>query len=192
MSLDWIFSKTNTAKRRLWLGVTTCAVLASWYDAETKWKYEVDGQVYRARVIYDLLLVSNISNEKPVTLNLTGVESLGNSTAHAVLASLKTFQTEGAITAYALAAAFAAAISSLPFEDILPDGLSTPGLWIDFEPQAPSSKNVSFTVTNTLYGYGYGIVSTSIILSVTVLSTYCIITILYLLYILITGLTSTA
>jgi hypothetical protein len=49
-----------------------------------------------------------------------------------------------------------------------------------------------FTYTLTEFSYGYGTTSTSVYLSMVVISFYCVFTILYLAYILITGSTSTA
>jgi hypothetical protein len=60
-----------------------------------------------------------------------------------------------------------------------------------FQQQESSSDGAYFTYTNTQYGYGYGVGSTSITLPIMVLSIYSVIVILYLLYILITGSTST-
>lgn len=54
------------------------------------------------------------------------------------------------------------------------------------------SNNISIRIVTKIYGFGYGTRSTSIYLSMVVLSFYCLVTVIYVLYIWITGTASTA
>jgi hypothetical protein len=55
-----------------------------------------------------------------------------------------------------------------------------------------ASNNMSIRCVFTLYGFGYGTRSTSIYLSMAVLSLYCLVAVIYVLYTWITGTASTA
>ena len=55
-----------------------------------------------------------------------------------------------------------------------------------------ASDNMSTRCVVTFYGFGYGTRSTSIYLSMAVLSLYCLVTVIYVLYTWITGTASTA
>ena len=198
LSLDHIFNMTNTTDRNERLVVTTCTLLAFWSDFEVLVKYERDDESWwkgggfeglTKQVTHSKSPLWNVRNGRNITLDMTDIEPLGNATGHAVLAM---WRRRTVVTAFSLAASFAAAISGLPYNTSLVGGLEDLQPFKDLVQNERSSDVASFTVINTMYGYGYGIGSTSITLSIVVLSLYSVITILYLLYILITGSTSTA
>ena len=198
LSLDHIFNMTNTTDRNERLVVTTCTLLAFWSDFEVLVKYERDDESWwkgggfeglTKQVTHSKSPLWNVRNGRNITLDMTDIEPLGNATGHAVLAM---WRRRTVVTAFSLAASFAAAISGLPYNTSLVGGLEDLQTFKDLVQNERSSDVASFTAINTMYGYGYGIGSTSITLSIVVLSLYSVITILYLLYILITGSTSTA
>lgn len=59
-------------------------------------------------------------------------------------------------------------------------------------PGSDASNPTAFTMTTTLYDYGYRSISMSVRLSIVTISTYHTIIVLYIVYILVTGSTSTA
>jgi hypothetical protein len=198
VSLVSIFNMTNTTDRDIRLSIKTCTLLASWSDTEVIVKYNRDDNLWwrggglgnlAKQVTHSKLPSWKASNGRPIILNMTDVEPLGNATGHAVLAMWKR---RTAITAFSLAASFAAAISGLPYNSSLLGDLGNSQPFMYLLQDERLSDAASFTLTNIQYGYGYGVGSTSVTLSTVVLSLYSAITTLYLLYILITGSTSTA
>jgi hypothetical protein len=84
-----------------------------------------------------------------------------------------------------LAAAFALAISNIPAKNVSILTFSKP------EDDRPKG-NLTLTSQITWYGHGYCNDANSVRLSLAVILAYCTITVAYLIYILITGSTSTA
>ncbi|CAN9081871.1 unnamed protein product [Alternaria alternata] len=100
-----------------------------------------------------------------------------------------------------LGAIFALGISKIPAVNQRDSGYSQGIDEISFEqgpmvwyppPGVDVANTTAFKFTLTDYGYGYGNRSTSIYLAMAVITTYCIITIIYLIYAIVTGSTSTA
>ena len=86
----------------------------------------------------------------------------------------------------ALALSFAEAISDIP-------SLSRhDSVWGEDTLSTGVNSMPPFHFTHTLYGFGYGNHSTSVRLSMAVLGFYCVITVIYLAYMLFTGRSSTA
>jgi hypothetical protein len=106
------------------------------------------------------------------------------------------------VITFSLGAIFALGISQIPLVyQYDPDSADTTTNEELFEKgqvvwYPPPGVDVANTTTSTFtltdYGYGYGTRSTSIYLAMVVLTTYCIITILYLIYTIATGSISTA
>lgn len=83
-----------------------------------------------------------------------------------------------------LSNAFAAALSKIP---------QLPVNWDRFDhTQTDFPSTTAFEINMLVRGYGYGIRSTSVLLSVAIITTYCIIALIYVVYILATGTSSTA
>lgn len=131
-----------------------------------------------------------VVNERPITLNLSSV-GMTNVTLQRTIATL--FDDYRVPWEDVIGTAFALAISKVPIRlhhktlfmnkyDI------TYGNYTDED----LDNMTTFTYTSTDFGYGYGTTSTSVYLSMIIISSYCVFTILYLAYILITGSTSTA
>lgn len=117
----------------------------------------------------------------PISIDLNNIRSFNTGEFHHSLA--KSTVGDNEVT---LAIIFAAALATVsePSRDY----------WYVFAGQSEIDAGTATAVdiTTTIYGYGYGTTSTSVLLSIAVITTYCIITITYIAYILITGSTSTA
>ncbi|KAJ4329707.1 hypothetical protein N0V87_010638 [Didymella glomerata] len=130
---------------------------------------------------------------RPITLNVSSVE-VANATLQRTIDSL--YDDYMITHEDVIGTAFALAISEIP------TGLfSNPEFPFFLDKYDIIDRNYTdedlvdmakFTYTLTEFSYGYGTTSTSVYLSMVVISFYCVFTILYLAYILITGSTSTA
>jgi hypothetical protein len=183
-SLEWVVTQTNRTDRLDKLSITTCTLSAYWNTAEIEMVYADSGTASISSVLI-VRTSSSLSdlvpqNAKVIVLDLTGIDMLPRAG----------FQlTEGFADASELVIALTRTIAEIPACGLNRNGTC---LLPYILPTSDSSNSTTFEFTATRYGYGYATTSTSIILSVAVVSTYCIVTILYLAYILITGSTSTA
>lgn len=128
----------------------------------------------RDQILITQLSLAPTEDLKNISLNLTGVELLQSANFHRLLDEMGTQKRF-------LAPALATAISSVP-------RMTLYNARNDSDPS--KIKLVDFSAT--VYGYGYGTIDTSVILSMTVIMAYCVTTLSYIGYILVTGLTSTA
>jgi hypothetical protein len=130
---------------------------------------------------------------RPITLNVSSVE-VANATLQRTIDSL--YDDYMITHEDVIGTAFALAISEIP-TGLFPN----PEFPFFLDKYDIIDRNYTdedlvdmakFTYTLTEFSYGYGTTSTSVYLSMVVISFYCVFTILYLAYILITGSTSTA
>ena len=174
-SLPWILAEEDPVRTDNNLTVVICTLSPYWNTVNLQLTYD-NGVI---TVQTDPLSMSTPFNPRFIAMNLTGVDAFQSAMFHRQIFSFSRAYDQ-------LASAFAIAISAVPNR--------ANGKKIDFKlsPDSNPSNTTSFKFTTTLYGYGYGTTSISIRLSMAVISIYCIITITYILYTLITGSISTA
>jgi hypothetical protein len=155
------------------IDVTTCSLSAYWSTTTAYLTNEEErSQITQTAPIPEL----NLRDIRNITLNMTGIESINN-------LELIDYGNQGfEIT---LAAAFALALSNSPVS-------AGVGSRMTVLPADQLSEVPTFECQTIWYAYGYCADTTSIRLSLAVIVAYCIITIAYLVYILVTGLSSTA
>jgi hypothetical protein len=159
--------------------VTTCSLSAFWNTAQAIAIVD-QGRLLptQARPISEL----ELRDVKNISLNVTGIRVLTDP-AFGVEMSPNSFA--GCRAPVDLAVAFALAISDLPlFKNVSYE--------YDNALFNPSTEYGTADLRVSWYAYGYCTDSTSVRLSLAVILAYCIITSTYLLYILVTGSTSTA
>jgi hypothetical protein len=174
-SLDWVLTEglITDLDPGSSLRVTTCTISAYWTTGEVQWMISrstgVEGQVQTGP-----LSTMERHNVTPITLDPTSVD-VGQGTE---LPRVMDLQEEAF-----LSGAFALAISEYP-------------RYLSVDIYAPlgrdASNSTAFTFITRFHGYGYSTTSISTTLSFVTISLYCVVTILYISYILITGSTSTA
>lgn len=109
--------------------------------------------------------------QTPITMDLNGIPTFNSANV--------TYQATNEAAAF-LASGFALALSEIPS-------------WDTYHLNPTSYNPYSrFAFETTQYGYGYNISTTSVRLSMSVITIYCIVTISYIMYTLLTGSTSTA
>jgi hypothetical protein len=176
-SLDWILTEGIAAGLDVdsRLRVDSCTISAHWTTGEEQMIYsEVEGGSPQVQTSGPLSMMTQ-NNVMPITIDPTCIDTSQGMELHQIMGGNKE---------YHLAGAFDLAISEYPVDY----------LGMDFydPPESDTSNATAFTVTTMLYGYGYNSTSVSIKLSVVTIAVYCIVTISYITYILITGSTSTA
>jgi hypothetical protein len=144
---------------------------------------------------------------QPLRMNISHVDTIQGARFHRqIIESIPDFAGDGITTdvqtiTYALGAIFALGISKIPPVYQPASGYASATDGNSFEkghmvwyppPGVDVANTTTFRFTLTDYGYGYGNRSTSIYLAMVVMTTYCIITILYLIYTIVTGSASTA
>jgi hypothetical protein len=167
-SLSWLL--TQSAFR---VTVTTCSLSAYWNTAQNILIMNQDRYLpTQTSPISEL----ELRHARNITLNVTGIDMLRDPAF-----TSRVWRT----ASIDLAIAFALAIS-----DLL--SLENSRVVYDSPRWNPLIKYGTFEFRTTWYAYGYSTNSTSVRLSLAVILAYCIITSAYLLYMLITGSTSTA
>ncbi|USP74327.1 hypothetical protein yc1106_01601 [Curvularia clavata] len=165
----------------------TCTVTPFWWRAKT-WRSAWSNQI----IYTDLPAMEHVSKQfgfRPITIATEGIAAINSVRWLEEIGEL----TAPFITPDIVATMFVSAISQFPGrspddkEDIDEKYLSG----IEASEIVPES-HTQFEYTATSYGYGYGATDTSIRLSVAVIIAYCIIAILYVIYIIATGHTSIA
>ncbi|KAF3033962.1 hypothetical protein E8E12_002851 [Didymella heteroderae] len=132
----------------------------------------------------------DVLHERPIALDLSGVDTV-NATFHRTMATL--YDDYDIYYEDVIGTALAMAISEVQTELYPERGFRDAHDIIAHNHTGEDLADVAtFTYTVTEIGYGYGTTSIAIRLSIVVVSFYCVVTILYLAYILITGSTSTA
>lgn len=156
-----------------------CSISAYWINAESI--SIVDGTKSTGHAGYvqtgkiDALKLSELEK---ITLNVTGLDMLWDSRFSSIVGQFG--YTAG------LAGAFALGLSQVPTNVLKLESYATrTALKL-------AKNNFNVTTKYTKYGYGYSEDSTAIRLSLAVISGYCLVTVAYIVYVLITGHASTA
>jgi hypothetical protein len=161
------------------LGLLTCTISAFW-EASRDELVLIDG-TYLVRA--PLAVEASFGRPKyhsPITMTLDGIQAFNNPNFTNLF--------NRSIGASApveplLAVVFATALSEVPLQENMEYAYSSQPTKNDFS---------KLEVKTTQYGYGYKSSLNSVRLSLVVMTIYCIITVGYILYLLVTGLTSTA
>lgn len=175
IKLSEMISSVPSLHRYGFWQVSTCKINASWNNSETIY-YEDEGVAYRSPYPMPPWTTSAL---RPIALDYNDIDELKDPKW------LHDLYSEGFQLAAALAVSLTEAISDIP---PFPP-------WLDSrEPDLNGGEsNVpQFRVTYTWYGFGYGNHSTFIRLAMAALGFYCVVTVLYLAYMLFTGYSSTA
>jgi hypothetical protein len=191
-SLIGVFLRIGLKGNRTGSLFSTCTVTPFWRRAKTWIKSVLD-----VKVETDLFESKDLSRQngfRPITIATGGMAAINSATW---LSKLKSSSTQD-INPDILVRLFASAISEVPGSIPSFAGEVQPCCRMDLmEGYSPSqeiegTRRKLFESIATSYGYGYGADDTSIRLSVAVITTYCIITLLYVTYIITTGHTSVA
>ena len=173
------------------LQVFTCSISAFWADLETTMRYptqEAIVPIAETPPIPDAG-IKKVSHGYPISMSMEGRSSLGrvefdNLTWKTVLTANPPDVGIGPL----VASAFARSLS-----DYYPKRYGEDHYWReDWNPIEEPLKTLPCTIRGREYGYGYNTSSISVRLSLAVLTTYCVVAIAYLVYLLATGHTSTA
>jgi hypothetical protein len=174
-SLEWLVTEGTIRDLDLErnLIVEVCTVSAYWTIGEERAtsSEKPNGKLMQT----ELLSTMERHNAVPITLDPTCITASQ---------SMELRRAVNHPSSLSLPAAFALAISEYPAYYDSVDFYDPPG--------GDTSDAFAFTFITTLYGYGYGTTSVSVKLSFATILVYCIVTILYIIYTLITGSTSTA
>jgi hypothetical protein len=161
-------------------GFTTCSISAFWARSRTEISVAAGSSVAQTQSFPDAGFTT-VSYGNPITIDPKNVPSFSNPKITQSL--YNTLNNDGAVEPH-VAAMFVTAI----------DNVSKQSATL-YTARGNPPENATEWITDVevlLHGFGYDISSTSVRLSLAVMTTYCIITIVYILYILITGHTSTA
>jgi hypothetical protein len=159
--------------------VTCCSLSAYWITAQSI--SIVDGTElsrYAGYIQTGKLAALDLYQSKKITLNVTGWDMLWNPQFSSMLSGFS-YPT-------GLAGAFTLALSQVPTNILRSQSDATRTT------MKASNNNLNAISRYTMYGYGYSEDSMAIRLSLTVISAYCLVTVAYVLYVLITGYASTA
>jgi hypothetical protein len=152
----------------------TCTVLAYWHVGEVQFIVNRGiGAVYTG-----MLPMSETRNVRSISLDVVDVVAMQSSEFHRDLVDMG----DPDISAK-LAELLAISISAVPKSS------TTRAKDVQGDKDRYKSSFKFITIVN---GYGYGNISTSIRLAMAVMTTYCVVSVAYVAYILITGSTSTA
>jgi hypothetical protein len=174
-SLSWVMTQTDLQTQRRKLSIKTCTISAYWNTGEVQ-MIETQGI---ADVQTSMMTMWEPHEVKPITLDVANIKVMQSPEFSRDLSAIVDKDLE-----VGLSEMLAIALSAIPSPN--------PTL-ADLVPPSPNDHNTTpLRFTSVLYGYGYATRSTSILLAMAVMLTYCIITLLYIVYILITGSTSTA
>jgi hypothetical protein len=180
-SLEWLLTKSGEP-----VSVIACSLSAYWKTAESSLILERGyARPTQTRSFSELKL----DDLRDITLNLTGVPGIdtlldGKSNISSISREAEPWTRDDG-PHVDLATVFALALSDLPsFRNVQygPDHLSPEFL----------NQYSAFHRSTIWYAYGYTTDSTNVRLSLAAILAYCITTTAYLIYILVTGLTSTA
>jgi hypothetical protein len=168
------------------LQIETCTISAFWNTG----KIQIVEELGTGKIQTDALAMSEPRQIRPIILDLTDITAVQGPEFYRRMLDLtaigKDIGTDiGKVlsTAFALAIANAATAANSSLEwDVLTE-----------IPPGYDEHNISaFRYTSVIYGYGYGNRSISVQLAIAVILTYCMIAVIYIAYILITGAVSTA
>jgi hypothetical protein len=173
-SLSWAMTKVDSKTRGKLLSIMVCNIRAYWNSGEI----QLVETLRSSEVQTSALDVSELLHARPITLDVANIDTIWSPEFSRDLYDIVS------LPDMALSEFFAMAISAIP--------LPNPILKIQMPPDYDEHNSTSLRYTTVLYGYGYGSRSTSVQLAMAVMLTYCVLTLSYIIYILITGSTSTA
>lgn len=173
-SLSWVMTKVDaeTIEQRLFF--MACTIRAYWNTGEIQ-SIETLGS---SDTQTSALAMTEAHDTRPITLDVANINAMQGPEFPRDLYDIYYYPET------ALSEISAIAISATPSSDTY--------LVKQMPPNRDKTSTVPFRFTTILYGYGYATRSTSIILALSVMLTYCIVTLIYIFYILITGSSSTA
>jgi hypothetical protein len=204
-SLPSLLGDTNRTSDDYLIRVVSCKLSAFWELGDVQLQQSSADEAVKT-LSYTKSLTHNA---KPIRMNISHVDTIRDARFHGqLLESIPDIAghdltSDGETIAYSLGAIFALGVSKIPpVYQPEPADLRSDATDVEFfekgrmvwypPPGVDVSNTTAFKFTLTDYGYGYGTRSTSIYLAMAVMTTYCIITILYLIYTIVTGSTSTA
>jgi hypothetical protein len=194
--LPWLLAKGDE-DARVRLRVKVITLNAHWKTDTMQLANRAN--LRRAILTPDQSSLSKRSRTRPITLDLTGANSIHSATFVRVMASI----------GVPIAAAFAMMLSKVPLQHLeanrtlfdTSDSNTTydenslrdhQKLFSTSPTPNLSSNEATLNFSAIQYGYGYASRSTSVYLSMTVMIVYCVIAISYIFYMIVTGSTSTA
>jgi hypothetical protein len=202
-SLSSLLGRTNQTLGIYSIRVISCKLSAFWDFGDVQLQQNLTGEA----VTTPSHTKSLSHNAKPIRMNISHIETIRGARFHRQLkesipdVAKVPMTTHVSSITYSLGAIFALGISKIPRVQqpgaryfLGSDERSFemgPMVWHP-PPGVDIANTTAFKFTLTDYGYGYGNRSTSIYLAMAVVTTYCIITILYLIYTIFTGSASTA
>jgi hypothetical protein len=193
-SLSWILKNANRTYDGNTIEVTTCTLSAFWDFGEIQLQQSSSEEAVKT-VSY---AKSRTHNARPIVLDISNIDTLQTIRFYRQL--LETIpQLDSQIRgsnqlrrmAFSLGAIFALGISKIPYVNQADAFQSGDLVWYP-PPGLDPANTTAFNFVLTDYGYGYGTRPTSVYLAMAVILTYCIITMLYIIYTIITGSSSTA
>lgn len=157
----------------------SCSLAAYWNNAESKVIVDApDANLEAGTIQTERTTTMDRRGFRQISLNLTGLDMLWD----------PQFSSRVQNSSYAagLVGAFALAIAEVPTN--INQSQSHAALLA----MQSSPDNINVTAHKNMYGYGYTADSTALRLSLAVISIYCIVAIVYIIYILTTGAASTS
>lgn len=167
-SLPWLFKQEHLNSS--WgLSIDVCTISAFWNTGEIQLIEQSGSGTAHTAVLQPHQI-------KPITLDVADAESLQGSKFYCDIINT-------ADLGAGLSILFASALSAINNDTLLTRQM----------PLSYDKHNTSaFKYTTILYGYGYSSTTVSVQLAMTVIIAYCVITVAYIAYVLVTGSTSTA
>ncbi|KAF2856448.1 hypothetical protein T440DRAFT_512484 [Plenodomus tracheiphilus IPT5] len=181
--LPWILAKADASMRNgsyASVSAQVCTVSTYWNTGQVHLVWNKES----ARVQSDRSATKKQADFKPMTLDFTG--PWANMTRSAIYNQFMMDRD----TADLLSITLAVTLSAIPGASSIGNASLS-----DISTLSSNSNTTDFTAfefVTTEYGFGYGTRTTSVYLSITVILTYCVITISYIVYTLVTGVCSTA
>jgi hypothetical protein len=180
LSLQDYIKKEDPENLERDLYILTCTVSAYWNFGQVQSLFPGGPYVVQTGV----LSMSTPHKPRPMKLNFTGVTELQGAKFYRLAADTSPS------TSVCLATVYATVIADMNPSLIFPE--FTGGLDFDHRPDRTPSNSTTLKYTATRWGYGYNTDGTSTQLSIAVITLYCVVVSAYIVYILVTGSTSTA
>jgi hypothetical protein len=178
-SLSHAMTQTNSETGRL--HIIVCTISAYWVSGKIQMTFEKSG---KSDVRTGTLPMSIFENAKQITLGVDEVYTIHSPEFLRDLIKLEMKATQTMYVSNTLSTLLAIAISAKPsYTTIVQDPLP---------PHYDEREVSAFRYTTIVNGYGYGNKPISVQLAMAVMITYCVITVAYLAYIIVSKSTSTA
>lgn len=163
---------------------STCTLSSYWWRTDAFLKVMPDPYRLRLSVkqpdLTDTGTIKTTSSLRPITVNPSDIESLNSANF--------TFDIHN--SPIMLAAVWVATLALVPSQQY--DEIAKSGRKLNISDAEENASNAKYTVTTLSHGFGYGPTDTASKLSAAVIATYCLISLLFVAYIIITGHTSIA